>query len=144
MHPSAYRLRKEPVDIAGSSLPAPVISFIEEEHRWRLEQEYTYDRSGQRIIVPAGFKFDLASVPRPFWFLVAPFDLSVAAPLVHDFLYRYRGDPPPGSTAPPMVFRRREADGIFKEIMEKEGVAAWRRFLAYLAVRWFGGFAWVF
>ena len=94
------------------------------------------------ITVPAGFRFDLSSVPRVFWSLIAPFELSIAAPLVHDFLYRHGGKPPEGSVAPPRAYTRAEADRTFRAMMEAEGVSAWRRTAAYLAVRAFGGRAW--
>ena len=144
MDHSALKFRNQPVVIAASGLPAPIISYIEAEGLWRLEEPYGYSQAGHRITVPAGYKFDLASVPRIFWFLIAPFELSIAAPLIHDFLYDSKGDPPAGSIRPPKIFSRKEADGIFREIMEKENVAGWRRFFAYWAVRWFGWFAWIF
>jgi hypothetical protein len=144
MDPSFYKLRNQPVVIHSSGLPAPIISYIEEERLWRLEESYSYRHAGHRITVPAEFKFDLASVPRLFWFLIAPFELSIAAPLIHDFLYEHKGDPPTGSIAPPKTFSRKEADRIFREIMEKEAVAGWRRFFAYWAVRCFGWLAWFF
>jgi hypothetical protein len=140
----AFKFRNQPVVIAASRLPAPIISYIEKEKLWRLEETYSYSHTGHQITVPAGYKFNLASVPRLFWFLIAPFELSIAAPLIHDFLYDYRGVPPDGSITPPKTYSRKEADGIFREIMEKENVVGWRRFFAYWAVRLFGWFAWIF
>jgi hypothetical protein len=81
-------------------------------------------------------------VPRPFWWLIAPFELSIAAPLIHDFLYRYRGQPPAGSIVPPRSYDRRQSDQLFRELMRLEAVPAWRRAAAYRAVRWFGGAGW--
>jgi len=144
MQRSVFKLRSQPVVITGSKLPAPILSYLQAEKLWHLEKAYVYAAGGHQITVPAGFKFDLASVPRPFWFLIAPFDLSIAAPLIHDFLYAYRGNPTAGSIVPPKVYCRRETDGIFREIMQKEGVAGWRRFFAYWAVRWFGWIPWIF
>ena len=66
----------------------------------------------------------------------------MTAALLHDFLYREAGDPGPGSVRPPRVYSRREADVLFREVMEKEGVANWRRVLGYAAVRVFGHWAW--
>jgi hypothetical protein len=144
MNASAYKLRNQPVVIPSSGLPAPIISYIEVERLWQLEEAYSYNHAGHRITVPATFRFDLASVPRLFWFLIAPFELSIAAPLIHDFLYAYRGQPPNGSIIPPKTYTRKETDRIFREIMEKEDVAGWRRIAAYWAVRWFGWIPWFF
>jgi Protein of unknown function (DUF1353) len=136
----AYRLDHDPVEISGSRLPPPVITSPE-IGRWRLEVPYTYHDDGTAITVPAGFEFDLSSVPRPFWSLIAPFELSIVAPLLHDFLYRHGGKPPAGID-PPRAYSRAEADRLFRHIMEAEAVPTWRRVLAYAAVRAFGRGAW--
>ena len=142
MKESVRRRRRDPGVIAESSLPSPVVTYLVQEQTWRLEAPYSYQDDAHRIGVPDQFEFDLASLPRPFWWLVAPFDLSIAAPLLHDFLYRHQGDPPAGSIVPPRSYSRAEADLLFRDVMAKEGVWAWRRFAAYRAVRWFGSGAW--
>ena len=134
------QLAATPVRIAGSALPPPIVSY--RGRVWQLEAPYDYDDGGTRLTVPAGFAFDLASIPRLFWPLVAPFELSIAAPLLHDFLYRYAGEPPPPGVVPPRRYTRSEADRLFREIMGAEGVAAWRRHAAWAAARAFGGRAW--
>lgn len=131
-----------PIRIPGSELPDPVISYLEERDLWRLDEPYVLTRDDYRIRIPAGFEFDLASVPRPLWWLMAPFDLSIVAPLIHDFLYDYAGDPPDGTVMPPRTFTRAQADQLFLDLMRLEGVAAWRRKLAYWAVRLLGSFRW--
>ena len=81
-------------------------------------------------------------MPRALWWLIAPFDLSVAAPLLHDFLYLHGGRPPAGAVAPPRIYNRAEVDAMFRGIMRKEGVSRWRQVVGYLAVRTFGRPAW--
>jgi len=132
---SAHRLARASVRIAASRLAAPVVTYLVGKRTWLLEQAYAYRDGRTRIVVPAGFEFDLASVPRPLWVLIAPFELSIAAPLLHDFLYRYRGRPPAGSVVPPREYSRAETDRLFERVMEQEGVPAWRRWLAYRSVR---------
>lgn len=111
----------------------PVLSYTVREG-WILVNEWRVMVNGG-VTVPAFFRFDLASVPRPFWGLIAPFDCSIEAPLVHDFLYRFH-------EADGRVWRRREVDRLFRRIMKTEGVRAWRRSAAWLAVRLFGWWAW--
>lgn len=123
--------------------PLPVVTYRVRACCWVLEVGYTYeDEDGEHLIwIPRGFVFDLASVPRLVWPLIAPFELSIAAPLVHDWLYRYAGSMPAGGHAL-RAYTRRDADLLFRRIMERERVPGWRRVLAYAAVRAFGGFAW--
>lgn len=142
MKPFALELRRDRVNIEDSSLSSPVLSYIVAKKLWQLEEAYPYQDGQFTITVPALFQFDLASIPRPFWWLMAPFELSISAPLIHDFLYRHKGDPPADAIAPPRVYTRKESDCVFREIMRKEGVWEWRCFAAYHAVRIFGGAAW--
>jgi len=102
------------------------------------------------LIIPEGFRFDLASIPRAFWWLLAPFELSVAAPLVHDYLYSHAGKPsvsilPSNKSIPSPItnpLSRAAVDLLFLEIMKDEGVSFWRRYPAYWAVRVFGELSW--
>jgi hypothetical protein len=138
---AARRLEQDRVDIPGSRLAPPVLTY-QGGRRWRLEADYTYDDRSTAITVPAGFRFDLSSVPRALWSLIAPFELSIVAPLLHDFLYESGGRPPDVSIDPPRTYTRAEVDRMFLRIMAEEEVARWRRWLAYAAVRTFGWRAW--
>jgi hypothetical protein len=146
MKHGARQLTDDRVEVRGSPLPPPVLTYLG-HNRWRLEHAYPYRDVPRRdaartVTVPEGFEFDLSSVPRLLWWLIAPFDLSVVAPLLHDFHYRWAGDPPPGAVRPPHAYTRHEVDRVFLRIMEIEGVTWWRRLLGYTAVRVFGFWAW--
>ena len=82
------------------------------------------------IVVLAGFRFDLASVPRVFWPILAPFECGITAPLVHDHGYRHHWAP------------RSTVDRMFRDIQLLEGVGWVRRWVTWAAVRMFGWFAW--
>lgn len=107
----------------------PVVYYDAETQRWRLI--LTVEIEGVKI--PAGFRFDLASIPRPLWPLVGPFELSIEAPLLHDYLYFHRGMG---------QYSRSEVDRLFLKVMKQEGIWAWRRWPAFVAVRLFGWLAW--
>jgi len=141
MKPFAQELQHESVAIERSELPAPILTYISHRNRWRLETAYSYRDGHTTIIVPEGFVFDLSSVPRLLWWLIAPFELSVAAPLIHDFLYE-NGGAPQGAILPPRTYSRAQTDQLFRSIMEREGVPGWRQWVGYAAVRIFGGLAW--
>ena len=130
------------VELADTELSAPCLTYTRRAG-WKLEKKYTHTTGGgDLLLIPEGFSFDLASIPRPFWSLVAPFELSIVAPLLHDFLYRHMGQVPVGCAIPVRTWTRKEADQLFLEAMVREHVPAWRRHSAYRAVRTFGHFAW--
>ncbi|MDD7911243.1 MULTISPECIES: DUF1353 domain-containing protein [Pseudovibrio] len=98
---------------------------------------YLGSEDGPRyVLVPMGFETDLASVPRPFRWLISPGGLHAKAAVVHDYLYEFgviRG--PNGPEKP----TRKQADDIFLEAMEVLKVPYIRRHAMYRAVRMFGG-----
>jgi len=82
--------------------------------------------SEEIILVPKGFKTDLASVPRIFWNIVPPHGKYAKAAIVHDYLYVE-------------AYKTKEyADNIFYEAMGVLGVPEWKRTVMYLAVKHFG------
>ena len=89
---------------------------------------------GRSFLIPRLFESDGASVPRLFWRVVFPptDSKAAAAGVCHDFIYR---------TQPP-EWTRLEADRMFLALLIEFGAPLHSAFMAYLAVRLFGGSAW--
>jgi hypothetical protein len=128
--------------LTSAALPEPVLAFRSGAGRWRVAEDFRVEVLGERLLVPAGFETDLASVPRGLWWLVAPFELGTVAPVVHDYLYRHGGRPVVGWLPPRPWYSRAAVDLLFLEIMEATGVPEWRRRTAYAGVRAFGWRHW--
>ena len=80
--------------------------------------------------VPEGYESDLASVPRIFWSIIAPFELGIKECIVHDKLYREN-------------FRDRKwCDDFWLTTMRRKKVKKWKREWAYRLVRSFGWNSW--
>lgn len=127
-----------------SALPPVWVTFLAHRNIWLLVEEYRvkvlHEEDEFEFRIPQNFEFDLASVPRVFWSVIGSFELSLVAPLIHDYLYRFRGRPEHHTrTQEPhlVVLTRRDADQIFLALMLREGVPSWKAKLAYRAVRWF-------
>ena len=59
--------------------------------RWELAENWEYKLSPEdRIILPKGFRFDGASIPRVLWAFLNPIGLLLIPGLIHDYGYRYR------------------------------------------------------
>lgn len=94
------------------------------DHDYRIE--YTRGNTTTKLVVPKGTPTNLASVP---WFgriLVPVSGKHTEASIVHDFCYAGK------------ALSQFESDWLFLTGMRTAGVAWWRRWVAYLAVR-FGG-----
>ena len=111
-----------------------LVSPLADGKTWVIHKEFTYYvgelGSDEMIKVPVGFQTDFASVPRPFWSIVPKWGKYGKAAIVHDYCYWEQHYP------------RKQADEIFREAMGVLGVALWRNFLMYWAVRLFAQAAW--
>lgn len=94
-----------------------------------LEYRVGSEDSAEVIVVPTGFVTDFASIPWGLWNLFPPLGLWARPAIIHDYLYDR------GGRMPTKVYRRKEADMVFKEAMEVVGVPAWRREIMFRAVR---------
>ena len=91
---------------------------------------YASDRLHRLILVPAGFRTDLASIPRVLWNVLPPVSKADHAAVIHDFLYQTGG------------VTRADADAVLNEAMEVAGVARVQRWLIYAGVRVGGWKVW--
>lgn len=85
--------------------------------------------TGLKVMVPAGFQTDFASVPRIFWNIFPPYGRHGKAAVIHDYLY---------ALVRQGKFHRAMADAVFLAAMKELGVSWWRRTVMYLSVRLFG------
>ena len=125
--------------------PEACVTYHVADGEWELDEDFSYFDPWLwvTLTVWAGFRFDLASIPRAFWHRVAPMELSIEAALLHDALYAHGGLLPPTCVQPvQVIFRRVDADKLFLRMMRAYSVGAVRRNAAYLAVRVFGGPHW--
>ena len=89
--------------------------------QWILLVDFRY----YHIKVPAGFRTDLASVPRAIWSITSSPSEAAEAAVVHDYLYATK------------KVSRKEADQILYDLA-KPIVGNYRARLAWLLVRLFG------
>ncbi|MDV7209879.1 DUF1353 domain-containing protein [Azotobacter beijerinckii] len=98
---------------------------------WLLLTAITYTpRAGRSITVPAGFITDLASIPALLRPIFDSNDESRQPAVLHDWLYCRKET------------TREEADGLFREALERAGVGFVRRWAMYAGVRAGGWLYW--
>jgi len=94
-----------------------------------LIEDFVVWINGLRLVVPAGFVSDLASVPWLFQRVLPRFGPWNAAAIVHDYLYRTGrlGD---------WVLRREDADRIMLALMRyNPEVPRWKAWVIFMGVR---------
>lgn len=123
------------------------------DKEFELQSDYTADiiRNGVhlQIIVPKGFKTDLASIPRILWTIsgMDPDGLYRGAAVVHDYLYsmKVKGAPfsavltkLPTGTITKLAYTREQCDDIFSQVMRQAGEEESKIHIMWQAVRTFG------
>ncbi|MGD8345375.1 MAG: DUF1353 domain-containing protein, partial [Desulfobacterales bacterium] len=67
-----------------------VLVWLFDIRKWQLVQNWRFKLdNGIEIVLPKGFKFDGASVPRIFWAILSPVGLLLIPGLIHDYGYRF-------------------------------------------------------
>lgn len=113
-----------------SQFTTPVQLEMLDDFNWKLLASFEYhvgtSYSYEVIRVPAGFVTDLTSIPRLFWTILPPNGEYAKAAILHDYLYENA------------IGSKNYADDILFEAMGVLGVAHWRKYIIYYAVRLFG------
>ena len=122
-----------------SSFTKPLITqYMPDTENWMLPAGAGFrywigaENSGTYVDIPDFFRTDGASVPRPFWNIVAPWGKHGQAAVVHDFLCVYRTVIRDGKA---VSISRKECDNIFREAMTVLNVDPVQREIMYGAVR---------
>jgi len=99
---------------------------------WTLQVAFRFVAADRyHGVVPAGFRFDFASVPRAFWRIFPPIHPRYAgAALLHDWVYASEW------------WDKVYCDRLFLGAMIGTGVSWWRRNAMWAAVAAFGGSTW--
>ncbi|MCI5045841.1 MAG: DUF1353 domain-containing protein [Aquisalinus sp.] len=95
---------------------------------------YCYDKTNELIRVPAGFVYDMASIPRPAWVLYQPARFPEAS-LVHDWLYAIAE----GKGTEVEKEMRTKADDILRSIIVESGRGERAAATVHFATTRFGG-----
>jgi len=101
---------------------------------WELAADWRIVFEGRVYRIPAGFRTDGASIPRPLWRICGtPLEAPrVYAALVHDWLYS-GGDPD---------VTRAEADRIYRDLLIALGVSKVKAYVEWSALRLCGWTHW--
>lgn len=96
--------------------------------KWKLNSPLSYSVPGVDITVPAGFKTDLASIPRAVRPLISVHGKHTRAAVIHDYLYsiqKINGE----------WIKRSKADKVFHLAMLELGVGRFKARIMWSAVR---------
>ena len=140
-------LRPIPINTKGHSRLGRYWIGFTSTRQWRVLEDWFYVLpNGVRIIVPKGFLFDGASVPRFLWWLLSPVDLLLIPGLVHDYAYRHDKLLEVQGKGTYINYKAKSGhkywDKLFKDVCLQVNGSFFSFYLAWITLVLFGGFAW--
>jgi len=109
---------------------------------WEIAKDFDYELNGEKFVIPAGFKFDGASIPKFLHTFLSPVGVLLMGGLVHDYAYKYETLLKTNKKDTLGVLTQKKADQIFRDInIQINGFYLMNR-LAYYSLRLGGFMAW--
>jgi len=109
---------------------------------WIVNEDWTYSIDSEQYVIPAGFQFDGASIPKFLHTWLSPVGVLLMGGLVHDYAYKYETLLKVGKTETVGVINQKKADEIFRDINIDNNGFFFLNYLAYWALRVGGFMAW--
>lgn len=128
------------IPTAGKGFWGAIMMWILGGRTWEIAKDWHFSLSGTDYIIPKGFVFDGASVPKFLASWLSPVGVLLVGGLVHDYAYKYTVLLKKGGKETCAPMSQKEADIIFRDINIEQNGFHFLNYLAYWALR-IGGFA---
>jgi hypothetical protein len=109
---------------------------------WEITKDFHYSINGEAYVIPKGFVFNGASVPKFFRSWLSPMGVLLIGGLVHDYGYKYQTLLRKGKRTCNGLKKQKEMDIIFRDINIDVNGFKVINYIAYYALRLGGFFAW--
>lgn len=111
-----------------------------------VDKDWRFNFKGETFLIPKGFDFDGASVPRIFWTIQSPIDVLYIPGIIHDFAYKYNHLIAVNEDGEQFIYKknagRKYWDKLFREIGIEVNGLKWLHYFAWLTLYCFGFMAW--
>ena len=77
------------IETKGKGFWGGLILWMFGTRHWEITKDFTYSIRGDNYVIPKGFKFDGASVPKFLGQFLSPVGVLLIGGLVHDYGYKY-------------------------------------------------------
>jgi hypothetical protein len=109
---------------------------------WEITKDFHYSIDGEELLIPKGFVFDGASVPKFFRSWLSPMGVLLIGGLVHDYGYKYQTLLRKGCKRCNGLKTQKEMDITFRDINIDVNGFRTINVIAYWALRLGGFLAW--
>ena len=134
----------QPVKIAtkGKGFWKGIVMWLLSTRNWVVTQDWKYRMNGNEYIIPAGFQFDGASIPKFLRTFFSPVGVLLVGGLVHDYMYKYSALKRTDKKGSLLLVDQKKADQIFRDINIEVNGFYFMNYLAYWSLRLGGWVAW--
>lgn len=136
------KLRPIPIPTAGKGFWGAIWMWLMGTRHWEVADDWAFRIGGEGYIIPQGFQFDGASIPKFLHTWLSPTGVLLMGGLVHDYAYKYETLLRSGQKETMGVIDQKKADEIFRDINIEQNGFHFLNNLAYWALRIGGFMAW--
>ena len=109
---------------------------------WEIAKDFEFELNSNKYVIPAGFKFDGASIPKFLHMFLSPVGVLLIGGLVHDYAYKYQTLLKSNKIDTIGNITQKRADEIFRDINIEINGFFLMNYLAYWSLRLGGFVAW--
>jgi len=119
-----------------------IIMWLLSTRNWEITKDWHYTIDGKDYVIPAGFTFDGASIPKFIRTFFSPVGVLLVGGLVHDYAYKYKTLLEKDKKTTMGELTQKRADEIFRDINCNVNGFYTMNYLAYWSLRLGGFVAW--
>ena len=135
-------MRPIPIKTKGKGFFTMIKMWLLGTRHWEIANDFKYELQGKEFVIPAGFKFDGASIPKFLHPFLSPVGVLLIGGLVHDYAYKYETLLKSNRKDTMGVITQKKADEIFRDINIEINGFYLMNYLAYWSLRLGGFVAW--
>ena len=135
-------LKPVPIKTKGKGFWKGIAMWLLATRNWVLVSDWKYNMNGNEYVIPAGFQFDGASIPKFLRTFFSPVGVLLIGGLVHDYMYKYSALKSVQANGALLLINQKKADQIFRDINIEVNGFYFMNYLAYWSLRIGGFVAW--
>ena len=135
-------MRPIPIRTKGKGFFKGILLWLLGVRHWEIVEDFNYEINDVKYVIPAGFKFDGASIPKFLHTFLSPVGVLLMGGLIHDYAYKYETLLRENKRDTLGVISQKRADEIFRDINIEVNGFYLMNYLAYWSLRLGGFMAW--
>ena len=136
------KLTPVPIKTKGKGFWKGIVMWLLSTRNWVIVEDWKYNLNGSEYVIPKGFQFDGASIPKFLRTFFSPVGVLLVGGLVHDYMYKYACLKRTDKKGSLLLVDQKRADQIFRDINIEVNGFYFMNYLAYWSLRLGGWVAW--